>query len=311
VSSALELDPEPRSVRDARAWIVDELTTIGREDLVDAARLGVSELVTNAILHADPPILVRLGGTPMHPRVEVHDSSATPPTVRHMTDDARLLATVGRGLSIVAMYSTTWGSEVSADGKVVWFEPATETAVPHLSPNHLTGDVFDLEELVDELVAAAGEPERRVSVWLLGLPVQVFAHYRSWFEELRRELRLLALSHGADYPVAQELSEVALRAEQETRQARGTEELEAAIRNGAERADLQCELPASAPATMARLRELLEEVDDFCREQRLLTLAPSRQQQALRSWYLGEFERQGRGEKPVPWPDGYVVDLDR
>ena len=56
--------------------------TIGRGDLADAAELGVFPLVTNAILHANPPIVVRLGGTHAHPRVEVHDGparSAPPP----------------------------------------------------------------------------------------------------------------------------------------------------------------------------------------------------------------------------------------
>ena len=64
MSTALELVPEPRSVRRARAWVVGELETIGRGDLADAAELGVSELVTNAILHANPPIVVRLGRDP-------------------------------------------------------------------------------------------------------------------------------------------------------------------------------------------------------------------------------------------------------
>ena len=46
----------------------------------------------------------------------------------------------------------------------------------------------------------------------------------------------------------------------------------------------------------------------FCREQRLLTLAPNPQQLTLRAWYLGEFERQARGEEPLPWPGTYVVE---
>ena len=96
--STLELVPEPQSVRRARVWVVSELATIGRDDLADAAELGVSELVTNAILHADPPIVVRVGGTAAHPRVEVHDNSPAPPKARSMTADERLLATVGRGL---------------------------------------------------------------------------------------------------------------------------------------------------------------------------------------------------------------------
>ena len=60
MSARLLLDPDPQSVRRARVWIGEELERLGRPDLVDSAELGISELVTNAILHADPPITVRL-----------------------------------------------------------------------------------------------------------------------------------------------------------------------------------------------------------------------------------------------------------
>jgi anti-sigma regulatory factor (Ser/Thr protein kinase) len=305
MSTALHLEPQPRSVRDARAWVVQQLTTIGRPDLVDAARLGVSELVTNAILHADPPIVVRLGGTPVHPRVEVHDNSTQPPRLRDMTDDARLLATVGRGLSIVATYSTTWGAEMSEHGKVVWFEPASED---DRTDERVPGEVFEAVDGVDTLRADQVDPDDLVRVRLLGLPVRVFAHYRLWYDELRRELRLLALSHGTEYPVAEELSQLTAQVDRERRQARGVEQLDAAIASGADRVDLTYDVPASAPATMARLRVVLAEADVFCREQRLLATAPTAQLRALRSWYLGEFERQGRGEEPVRWPGGYTVE---
>jgi anti-sigma regulatory factor (Ser/Thr protein kinase) len=306
VSTVLELVPEPRSVGQARAWIVSELGTIGRSDLADAAELGVSELVTNAILHANPPIVVRLGGTQAHPRVEVHDSSVAPPSLRDMTGSAALMATVGRGLGIVEMYSTTWGAEVSPGGKLVWFEPAAEPEST-VRDRHHTGDVFDLDETVEGMLAAARDPGDRVTIVLLGMPVQLFVHYRAWYDELRRELRLLALTHGDDYPVAQEISQLTLRVEQERRQARGVDQLDQALRSGLDRVDLRYDVPTSAPATMQRLRELLEEIDVFCREQRLLTAEPTAQQVRLREWYLGEFERQGRGEAPVPWPGGYVL----
>ena len=74
MSAPLVLDPDPKSVGRARAWVVEELTNLGRSDLVDAAELGVSELVTNAILHAAPPITVGLLGSREQPRVEVRDS---------------------------------------------------------------------------------------------------------------------------------------------------------------------------------------------------------------------------------------------
>ena len=152
---------------------------------------------------------------------------------------------------------------------------------------------------MEELLAAAGEPEEQLTVRLVGMPVRVFAHYRNWYEELRRELRLLSLNHGEHYPVAAELSDLSLRVEQERRQASGVDRLDAAIRAGRDRVDLEYQVPASAPATMTRMRELLEQVDVFCREQWLLTLAPNPQQLMLRSWYLGEFERQARGEEPA------------
>jgi len=305
--STLELSPEPQSVRRARTWVVSELTTLGRDDLADAAELGVSELVTNAILHADPPIVVRMGGTATHPRVEVHDTSPVPPKVRSMTDDERLLATVGRGLGIVAMFSTTWGAEVSSTGKVVWFEPAAEVTAP-LDEAGARGEVFDLSELVEERLAGVADPGDRLTVRLLGMPVQVFAHYRIWYEELRRELRLLALNHGADYPLAQQLSELTVQVEQERRQARGVDRLDAAIAAGEERIDLEYQVAPSAPVTMGRLFQLLEQVDSFSREQRLLTLEPSAQQLALRAWYLGEFTRQPAGEAPTPWAGSYAVE---
>jgi hypothetical protein len=270
----------------------------------------VSELVTNAILHADPPIVVRVGGTAAHPRVEVHDNSPAPPKARSMTADERLLATVGRGLGIVAMFSTTWGAEVSSEGKVVWFEPAAE-ASGMLDEAQARGEVFDLSELVDERLATVGDPGERLTVRLLGMPVQVFAHYRIWYDELRRELRLLALNHGSDYPLAQELSEITLQVEQERRQARGIDRLDAAIARGDDRVDLVYQVPPSAGTTMGRLQTLLEQVDVFCREQRLLTLEPGPQQIALRSWYLGEFTRQTAGEAPTPWPGSYVVEERR
>ena len=308
--STLELASEPQSVRRARVYVVDELAALGRDDLVDAAELGVSELVTNAILHADPPITVRVGGTPVHPRVEVHDTSAAPPRIRAMTDEDRLLATIGRGLGIVSMYSTTWGAEVSPHGKIVWFEPATDPEIVEDGPG-IAGEVFDLEEVVGERVAAAGEPEERLTVRLLGMPVQLFASYRLWYEDLRRELRLLALAHPDSYPVARELSDLSLQVEQERRQAAGVDRLDAAIAAGLDRADLAYDVPAGAPATMARLNELLEQADEFCREQRLLTLAPTPQMLELRAWYLGEFTRQAAGEPPRPWTGSYTVDEPR
>lgn len=276
MSTSFDLAAHPRSVGRARSWVVALLATIGRPDLADAAELGVSELVTNAILHGRPPIVVRLGGTHAHPRVEVHDTSMAPPRVHDMRDDDRLLTTVGRGLGIVARCSATWGTEVCHDGKVVWFEPAAEAELSERPDARSTGVVFDFSELVDDAVAA-GEPEQRLTVRLLSMPVDVFAHSRVWYADLRRELSLIALSHPHDYPIAQELLDLALQVERERRQAHGVDGFEVAMAAGHDRVDLEYHVPLSTPTTMQRLYELLDEVEVFCRQERMLTLPPSDQ----------------------------------
>jgi anti-sigma regulatory factor (Ser/Thr protein kinase) len=327
MSASLLLAPEPQSVRRARVWVVGELEDLGRADLVDAAELGISELVTNAILHATPPITVRLGGTALHPRVEVHDNSRRAPAVNSdMAEDDKLLRTVGRGLGIVALYSTSWGADVSSDGKVVWFEPALEPSFDTFgeglegdldaelagdltdAPSDLSGDVFDLDRAVDALLSGDDRPAELMPVRLVGMPVQVFASFRVWYAEIRRELRLLAFSHGDDYPLATELAALTLQVEQERRLAHGIDALDAAIAGGLVRVDLDYLVPTSAATTMTRVAELLDEVDAFCREHRLLTMAASPQQVQLRRWYTAQFSGQAAGNEPTPWPGSYDIE---
>lgn len=305
MSPRLLLDPEPQSVRRARVYVAERLQRLGRDDLLDAAELGVSELVTNAILHANPPITVRVRGTPLHPRVEVHDNSKRPPKLNSgMADDDQLLRTFGRGLGIVALYSATWGAEVSPEGKVVWFEPTLEPDMEG-APE---GDVFVLDDVLDERMAGIDRPERLLTVRLLGMPVAVFAEFRGWYAEIRRELRILGLAHGSEYPVAAQMAELTLRVEQDRRLASGIERLDAAIRAGEERVDLEYHVPPSAPETMRQMSDVLDRADEFCREHRLLTMGATDQLKQLWRWYTDEFRRQAAGEEPIAWPGSYTVD---
>lgn len=301
----LPIEPDPRSVQRARSWVHEVLVRLGRDDLIDAAELGVSELVTNAILHGGPPISVRVRGTRDHPRVEVYDHSHRPPEVNiEMTDEENLLSTIGRGLGIVALYSATWGAEVVPEGKLVWFEPTPEPR----QGGELTGEVFDFEQTVEERIAAAARPDDLILVRVVDLPVQLFAHFRKRYYELGRELRLLSLEHGQDYPVATTLTDLILQAEQERRLAEDVERLDDAVARGVDRMTVDYHVPPSAPATMGRMLEMLEKADDFCREQRLLVLAASPQQRELQRWYFSEFVRQGAGEDPTPWPGSFEVE---
>ena len=132
---ALSVPSVPHSVHQARRWVIDTITDIGRPELVETAELGVSELVTNAVLHATEPIAVRVRGTREHPRVEVRDGSTVPPVlpddVTHSVlppDDETLLMTFGRGLDIVARCADAWGAEIEDTGKVMWFAPAATSS---------------------------------------------------------------------------------------------------------------------------------------------------------------------------------------
>ncbi|MGZ4466565.1 MAG: ATP-binding protein, partial [Nocardioides sp.] len=198
---ALSLGSGPRGVHNARRWVVDACTDMGRSDLVECAELGVSELVTNALLHAQPPFSVRVRGTREHPRVEVRDGSSQPPLLPNegLDHEDDLLLTFGRGLGIVARCATAWGADIEDDGKVVWFTPGSEPG----------------EEMVDGVITGLPatvvprEPSPdEVLVAVQGVPLREYQAFQRHYRELRREVRLLALAHEADYPLAKSLSDL-------------------------------------------------------------------------------------------------------
>lgn len=296
---ALSLGPGPRGVQNARRWVVDTCTDIGRRDLVDCAELGVSELVTNALLHACAPILVRVRGTREHPRVEVRDGSAEPPHLPDLmpSDDDELLLTFGRGLGIVARCADAWGAEIEDDGKVVWFAPASGVR------NELTHGV---------ITGGAGPTQREpadddVRVQIFGVPLRSYLKFQRHYRELRREVRLLALAHEADYPLAKNLSDVFGSLELELRQGIGADQIDEAVHAGLEFTDLDLAVPPETAVKIGRYIELLDLADAFCREERLLALARTPEQQQFQTWFLGEFVRQGAGDAPRSWHDSSVA----
>ncbi len=70
---------------------------------------------------------------------------------------------------------------------------------------------------------------------------------------------------------------------------------------GGDTVDLGVRMPRAAAATLQRFLELLDLADDFCREERLLSLARTEEQRTFQRWFLGEYIRQARGEQRTPW----------
>ncbi len=89
-------------------------------ETIDAAQLLVSELVTNAVVHASTEIRLVVSRRGERIRVEVTDHDDQPPQMRPMQSDAP----GGRGLGIVDGLADAWGSDPRRDGKAVWFELA-------------------------------------------------------------------------------------------------------------------------------------------------------------------------------------------
>jgi anti-sigma regulatory factor (Ser/Thr protein kinase) len=105
----------------------DLIETIGRtwnlsDEIVYAAKLAVSELVTNALIHArgmpggTVTIIVSRVGKVL--AVEVHDASREAPQIRNATETAES----GRGLILVSDVTDACGHYFTPFGKAVWFE---------------------------------------------------------------------------------------------------------------------------------------------------------------------------------------------
>jgi len=116
--SELALDTSVVAPCEARRFVVDWLSGIGSSaDVARDVALVVSELVTNAVVHAGSArrVVARAGDGRL--RVEVHDGAVEPPVQR--APDA---AFHGYGLQIVGAVAETWGWEPSPGGKYVWAE---------------------------------------------------------------------------------------------------------------------------------------------------------------------------------------------
>lgn len=299
---ALSLGSGPRGVQDARRWVVSTCHDIGRTELEECAELGVSELVTNSLLHAQPPLSVRVRGTREHPRVEVRDGSTDVPLMPgpEPHDDDDLLLTFGRGLSIVARCSTAWGVEVEDDGKIVWFVPSTHPG--DLVEGVVTGVVAPATS------AQAAADELRIEI--RGVPLRTFVDFQGHYRELRREVRLLALAHEHEYPLAKNLSDLFGSLERDLREGIGADQIDRALASGAATTDLHVAMPHETAATIGRFIELLDLADAFCREERLLSLARTPEQQRFQRWFLQEFVRQEAGAPPSAWRDEAPANMD-
>lgn len=120
----------PKSAHDARRLVRLALDVWGLDDVRDSAEIVISELLTNAVLHARRDS-VRVTVTRLSDervRVAVVDLSHEYPEPRPAGSDAES----GRGLEIVdALSGGQWGVDPLRWGKRVWAELPAQEEAPH------------------------------------------------------------------------------------------------------------------------------------------------------------------------------------
>ncbi|MDX6325419.1 MAG: hypothetical protein QOK15_1773 [Nocardioidaceae bacterium] len=111
---------ERSSVREARDFVVRALVQHGLSHLVDDIKLVVSELMTNAVVHAETPVRVVVEELPFCVKLSVYDESADRPVPR-LSQRLDSDGDDGRGLWITDACSADWGVDLGRGfGKCVW-----------------------------------------------------------------------------------------------------------------------------------------------------------------------------------------------
>jgi len=105
---------EPAAISRARHVVAEQLRRWRCAD-PDDATLVLSELVTNAVVHAGGAVRITVTRHGEHVRIDVHDNDSARPHLRAYGTNPG-----GLGLHIVDQLSERWGSQRTVTGKLVW-----------------------------------------------------------------------------------------------------------------------------------------------------------------------------------------------
>jgi GAF domain-containing protein len=296
---SIDLEYDPGAVRTARHFVRDALSESAVKRFADDAELVVAELVTNAVLHAAPPLRVTVRASASGVRIDVADGAERPP----VRPTANPEAMTGRGLALVAVLSSQWGFETTGAGKVVWTELG-ETG----DDDSTDVDIDTLIETWADDVTPAGV--QTYSVSLGDVPTDLLLAAKAHVDNLIREfvLATTGAATGETTPVPAHLAqliEVVVNRFAEARQAIKRQALAASAR-GDERTFLSMTLPLSAADAGRDYLRALDEVESYARAARLLTLESPPQHRAFRRWYVNglidQLTARAAGREPTPPP---------
>jgi anti-sigma regulatory factor (Ser/Thr protein kinase) len=280
----------PSSAGEARRLLRDALPGEASEEAVDAAALALSEIVTNALVHAGTEMRLRVILAPSSVRVELADGSAHLP---HPRDYSRAAGT-GRGLHMVTEVVDQWGAHHDDDGKVVWFEIADP---PPAEPSGAAGQI---------------PPARRpahastLRIELANVPLLMHAAWQEHAAGLLRELLLTRLEEDAsaidEHAAASAAMSVLFEQIPYPELGDDPEAIMAAAlepRVSAERVVL--DLPEAAAADFDVLDEMLQIAVRLAEQGKLLSPPTQPEIAELRRWLCAQVREQSAGGAPSAW----------
>lgn len=260
----------------------EALAAASAEHLWDEVALAVSEVVTNAVVHAGSHVGLRAFVTSTGVRVEVDDNSSHLPVVRRYAASAG----TGRGLHLVDACVDAWGVTPTASGKTVWFE---------------IGEVDVVHRDTDAQPAA--RQGGRAAVTLLDVPLLMHWAWQEHAQALLREYLLFALE---DDPLVVERhaassQALALLAEQLPVPAL-PDDPDALLANtlepGVTAAEVTIEVAVEEVANFVALDHLLASAVEAAEAGKFLGPATQPEISEMREWICEEVARQAAGEAP-------------
>lgn len=150
---------------------------------------------------------------------------------------------------------------------------------------------------------AGSDGETMHTVRLIGVPVRVLDAGRRHHQELMHEFSVLAVAEDLTDDVPQRMLDLidTLGRRYATAGDAADAEVDAALARGDATVDVTYEVAEHVVEAADHLGKLMDEADEFCKREQMLTLQRSDVVKAFSSWYLDEFRRQISGEPPRPW----------
>jgi PAS domain S-box-containing protein len=300
--------PEPASTPAARRFLRLALRALGRERWAEDGELALSEVLTNAVLHANTPVTVTVLVRDEGVLVEVLDGSSSPPAA----PGYGTTATTGRGMGLVAAVTSACGVRPVDGGKVVWFrledrveEPGREASADDVLAAWDFADGWDQEP--------SGVPGVR-HVRLVDMPATLWLAARQHQDGLLRELALYCAAHDevqVDLSAANEAhTAVSTAVSTHLRHADGEGLAVNPLPPGhpsplppvPERVDLDLEVAAGHGPAFAALQDALDVAERLAAGGRLLARPGLPEIVAVRDWVADQVIAQLAGAPPNPWP---------